>query len=98
MTPEQRQTLQSKPLERMRRFASLLNWRGIELEWIVFEPSEREKNDTIPTSGIIAFYLTPDIKFNLQINESPSGQSVTHQATIKASRYGIRDIGWHPFT
>lgn len=42
--------------------------------------------------------MTPDLKFNLQVNENPIGQSVTHQATIKADRYGIRNIGWHHFT
>ena len=95
MTPEQRQTLQSKPLERMRRFASLLNWKGLQLEWHIIPP---EEDQPPKITDIIAFYLTPDIKFNLQINESPSGQSVTNQASVVAFRYGILNIGWHPFT
>ncbi len=55
---------------------------------------------SIPPSRSTASWasLTTDEKFNLQINENPLYQSVTHQATIKAARYGIKHIGWHPFT
>lgn len=94
MTPEQWHILNSKPLERMRRFASLLNWRGLQLEWHIVSPEEGE----LPKiTDIIAFYMTPDLKFNLQINEIPLGQSVTHQASVVAFRYSILNIGWHRF-
>lgn len=72
----------------MRKFASLLGWNGLEL--FVVGP--------IDGVGFVSFYQTPDEKFNLQINEIPSGQCSTHQATVKASRYGISSIGWVPFT
>lgn len=95
MTPEQRQTLQSKPLERMRRFASLLNWRGLHLEWHIIPP---EEDQPPKITDIISYYITTNSKLYLQINEIPLGQSVTHQASVVAFRYGIINIGWHPFT
>ena len=97
MNPEQLRVFHSKPIHRMRWFASLLYWHGLQQERIVFSPDESTEFN-IPEPGIITFYMTTDWKFNLQINETPIGQSVTHQATIKADRHGIRDIGWHPFT
>jgi hypothetical protein len=96
MNSDQTRILASKPIARMRWFASLLNWRGLKLERTIFSADEIRKWD-LPSSGIIAFYMTTDWKFNLQINENPIGQSFTHQATIKADRYGILHIGWHPF-
>jgi len=95
MTPEQRQTLQSKPLERMRRFASLLNWRGLQLEWHIVPP---EEDQPPKITDIISYYITTNSKLYLQINEIPLGQSVTHEASVVAFRYGILNIGWHPFT
>jgi hypothetical protein len=96
MREEHRKILNSKPLARIRRFASLLGWNGLQLEYIRFSPEEIVKYN-VPSSGIITNYMTTDLKFNLQINELPNGQSHTHQATIKADRYGIRNIGWRPF-
>ena len=97
MNREQWAIFNSKPIARMRWFASLLNWRGLQLERVVFT-DEQIAEWNVPQSGIVTYYMTPDLKFNLQINETPNGQSVTHQATIKADRYGIANIGWHPFT
>ncbi|NLS92320.1 MAG: hypothetical protein GXX96_09095 [Planctomycetaceae bacterium] len=97
LTAEQRRIFNAKPIHRMRWFASLLHWHGLQLERIVPPPDEAA-GLRIPEPGIIAFYMTTDWKFNLQINETPIGQSVTHQATIKADRYGINRIDWHPFT
>ena len=97
MNQEQWAIFNSKPIGRMRWFASHLNWRALQLERIIFSQDEIEKWN-VPDSGIITYYMTPDLKFNLQINETPNGQSCTHQATIKADRYGIGNIGWHPFT
>ena len=98
MNSEQKLILASKPLVRMRWFASLLNWQGLQLERLLFTADEMAEWTLPPPSGIIVFYMTTDEKFNLQINENPLYQSVTHQATIKAARYGIKHIGWHPFT
>lgn len=96
MNAEQRRVLASKPIDRMRWFASLLNWNGLQLERVPCSPDEIAAWG-VP-GGIIAYYMTPDLKFDLQINENPIGQSVTHHATITADRYGIRNICWHPFT
>jgi hypothetical protein len=97
MNPQQRSILNSKPIHRMRWFASLLNWHGLQLGAHVVSSPEKA-NWTVPVSGMIVWYMTPDLKFNLQINEYPIGQSIDYQATIKADRYGIVHIGWHPFT
>lgn len=67
------------------------------MDWILFSAAEIEKG-VIPPPGILVDYMTTDSKFNLQFNEIPQGDSYALQATIKAERYGIRDIGWHPFT
>lgn len=75
-----------RPLERMRKFASLLDWNGLQL----FGASWGDTR--------IYLYQTPDDKFNLQINEAPDGQVEEHKATIKACRYGIVHIEWVPFT
>ncbi len=80
----------------MRWFASLLNWHGLQLEQVLLS-SEEPAELTTPAPGIITYYMTPDRKFNLQINEVPVGQAMTHQATIKADRYGIKNVGWHAF-
>ena len=68
------------------RFASLLNWHGLELSHLVFSSDEIARWN-FHASGILVTYMTPDLKFNLQINEHPIGQTVTYQATIKAERY-----------
>jgi hypothetical protein len=96
MREDHRRILNAKPLARMRQFAALLGWHGLELGYIRFTPEEIRKYDA-PESGIIVDYMTTDLKFNLQINEVLNGQSTSHQATIKADRYGIINIGWHPF-
>jgi hypothetical protein len=97
MTLEQRRIFASKPIERMRRFAALIHWRDLQLERIIFTQDEISEWD-LPRSGIITYYVTTDDKFNLQINELDATSPFTHQATIKADRYGIRNIGWCPFT
>jgi len=96
MTPEQSRILAAKPLARVRRFAALLNWHGLQLLTHVFAADEVEELYR-PPLGILFWYMTPDVKFNLQINEHPLGQSITHQASVKAIRYGVSNNGWHPF-
>lgn len=97
MNDEQRRISDSKPIHRMRYFASLLNWHGLQLERVSLSPEEVAELG-ISSPGIITYYMTTDCKFNLQINEAPIGQAVTHQATVKADRYSISSVGWHPFT
>jgi hypothetical protein len=97
MNTEQRRILDSKPIGRIRRFAALLNWHGLQLHSHVFTSAEMAKWN-FPPPGLLIFFMTPDLKFNLQINESPIGQAATYQATVKANRYGIVHVGWHYFT
>jgi len=97
MNQRQHEILMTKPHARMRRFAELLNWRGLQMEWIIYAREEIAWQ-SVPEPYVVTYYITSDVKFNLQINEKPDGQSLTHQATVKADRYGIRDVGWHPFT
>ena len=75
-----------RPKARLRQFATLLGWNGLEL----FLHHSKEH-------GIIPWYQTTDDKFNLQINENPIGQTAQYQATVKAERYGITAIDWVPF-
>ena len=75
-----------RPVAHMRAFAALLGWNGLQLFLY-----------NIEDIGIIPMYQTPDDKFNLQINESPIGQTKNYQATVKADRYGITAIDWIPF-
>jgi hypothetical protein len=98
MTPEQLQLRNAKPLFRMRRFAQLLNWRGLQLEWTCLSAEVLAQYPKWPRSGIVFWYITTDEKFNLQINELPEGGEHTHQATVKAERYRICNTGWNPFT
>ena len=81
-----------KPVAQMRRFAGMLGWNGLELFRLV-APADAG----LPAGAVLTFYQTTDEKFFLQINENPMGQGITHQATVCASRYGIRDVGWHRF-
>lgn len=80
----------------MRRFAAFLHWHGLQLERVLFTDDEIRKWNMPPTG--ITYYMTTDPKFNLQISEFESAPPFTHQATIKADRYGISNVGWHPFT
>lgn len=91
MTPEQRRVFASKPIDQMRRFAAFLHWHGLQLERLLFTDDEIRKWN-LPPAGIITYYMTTDPKFNLQINELASTPPFTHQATIKADRYGIRNV------
>ena len=75
-----------RPIARVREFATLLGWKGLQL---FLHRSHAH--------GVIPWYQTPDNKFNLQINESPIGQIVRYQATIKADRYGITAMDYVSF-
>jgi hypothetical protein len=84
----------TKPLGRIRRLAAALGWRGIRISCgyacgIGQVPT--------PATPIHVTYMTPDLKFNLQINENPLGQSRRYSATVKAERYGIVNAGWVHF-
>ncbi len=85
----------AQPLGRMRDLAARLGWRGLELEHVRLRDAEAERANI--ANGIVIFYMTTDLKFNLQINTYPHGQCRTHRATVKADRYGIVNVGWHDF-
>ncbi|HVX09843.1 MAG TPA: hypothetical protein VHC22_01455 [Pirellulales bacterium] len=69
----------------MRWFASLLNWNGLQLQWVRLDEE------------IIVSYVTTDIEFHIQINELRNHPGL-HQATTGPFRYGIGPhVGWHRF-
>jgi len=47
------------------------------------------------TQGRVFFQ---DVSFSSEPHAGSIDQCVTYQATIIADRYGIKNIGWHPFT
>ena len=79
----------------LRRFGSMLGWWGLQLNYIRLS-DEESKRGNVP-DGLVIYYMTTDSKFNLQINTTPCGQTRFHQATLKADRYGVVHVGWHPF-
>ena len=82
-----------------RCFAARFGWRGLQLDWI--RSYLNQSKELVPVNvagGVVISYTTTDPKFFLQINTVPHGQLHSHQATITAERYGIGNIGWHPFT
>lgn len=91
-----REIVAQQPYARMQYFASLLGWRGLRLLSIQLSKEEIRRCTNIP-DGIVIVYDTCDLKFSLQINTYPHGQTRFHAATVKAERYGIFNIGWHPF-
>jgi hypothetical protein len=85
---ELQRVLAAQPVARMQRIAAMWGWHGLRL-WSV--------RDSQVAGGAILWYMTPDEKFNLQINQHPIGQSRTYRATVKAERYEIVNTGWHDF-
>ena len=90
-----REILAQQPLARMRHFASLLGWRGLRL-FSHRIPEEALGPEVNIPDGIVIYYDTSDLKFSLQINTFPHGQTRFHSATVKADRYGILHTGWQP--
>src|SRR5215469_6370422 len=80
LTSEQRAIVRAKPYWRMRRFASMLNWHGLRLEWIRFREGEAFLGLTVPESKILLFYRTTDQEFHIQINELPEGRDLYNAA------------------
>ena len=82
--------LAAKPLICLRDLAAALDWHGLQLHTCTVPGSK---------SWPVVYYLTTDLKFNLQINEVPnSGEPIEYQATVKAERYGILHTKWIRFT
>lgn len=91
---EIRRVLEGQPLGRMRLFASLLGWNGLQLEHVRLPEGSVAVDGNV---GVLVYYMTTDPKFNLQINVHPSGQARHYHATVKAERYRITNVGWHDF-
>lgn len=91
---ELRRVLERQPLGRMQLFASWLGWNGLQLEHVSLSEGSIAVNGDV---GVLVYYMTTDLKFNLQINVHPSGQPRRYHATVNAERYGIRNVGWHDF-
>ena len=94
---EQARALRAKPIAELRWFAELLGWRGLQL-YCTTIPAEVQARWNIPGHGYITYYGTPGWRFALQINEADPTDDFTHKATVIPDRYGLRNMGWHPFT
>jgi hypothetical protein len=97
LSHEQRVIVLCKPFWHMRRFAAMLGWHGLRLEWVRFRDEDAARDVGMPESKILVYYLTTDREFSIQINELPPHDGRLHQATVGAFRYGITQLGWHPF-
>ena len=88
----------AEPCWRMRWFASLLNWNGLELGWVRFSDEDASRWASVPASRILVHYVTTDQEFHIQINGLPDHPRI-YQATVGPFRYGISQtkIGWHRF-
>ncbi|HJT32426.1 MAG TPA: hypothetical protein VJ783_10320 [Pirellulales bacterium] len=97
LSPEQRAIVLAKPYWRMRWFASLLNWNGLQLQWLRLSAADAAALPGVREPEIAVFYVTTDREFHIQINELPDRPTL-HQATIGPFRYGIGPhVGWHRF-
>jgi hypothetical protein len=97
LTHRQREIVLAKPFWRLRRFASLLGWNGLRLEWVRFRDEDSTRDLGVPDSKILVHYVTTDWEFHIQINELPPYDGRLHQATVGPFRYGIRQLNWYPF-
>lgn len=84
--------LQSQPVRRMQWLARLWGWNDLRLEYVLLQ------GDAPTLSAVCIYYMTTDDKFNLQINQRRLNEIAPYQATVKASRYGIANNGWHEFS
>ena len=82
-------------LHLLREFAEQLGWRGLQIYQLRLNA---DICGSYPVGTVVTSYYTPDIKFNLQINENPVGQKRLYQAVIIADRYGVAPIPWQAFT
>lgn len=97
LSPEQQAIVLAKPYWRMRWFASLLSWNGLQLEWLRVIEAGAARRPGVAESEVLVYYATTDREFHIQINELPDRPTL-HQATIGPLRYGIGPhVGWHRF-
>lgn len=82
------------PFSLLKEFASELGWHGL------CKSQHRLTADicgSLPVGTVITCYATTHLKFFLQINENPIGQSQTYQACLVPERYGLRHTEWVGF-
>jgi hypothetical protein len=84
-----RSILAAQPVFALRHLAELLGWRGLQLRHCTFDDGK-----------LYWWYETTDLKFHLQINPHPQGQSAHYRATVIATRYGLAldAVGFHDFS
>lgn len=96
-TAEQARFVRAKPRYQLQRFAELLGWRGLQQYHVVL-PAAQVQKWSIPAPGVIVYYATPGTRFFLQINEASADDKLPYKATVIPDKFGMRAIGWHPFT
>lgn len=104
LSSEQRQIVLTRPFWRMRWFASLLGWRGLQLSWLRLSDENLAKSKMSVEDAklywpgmILIHYQTTDVEFKIQINEQSPHNSCRYKATVGPHRYGLAFVGWHPF-
>jgi hypothetical protein len=96
-TPSERQRIiESRPLARVRRFASLLNWHGLQLETFTIESDELDELGQ-PVPLVWTDYITPDRKFNLQIHQQEVNSPTKLRACVVCDRYRVYPREQHSF-
>jgi hypothetical protein len=84
----------NKPLAALTQFAAALGWQGLRLNQHSWLDGDNPVITTWYESGT-AEGTRSDLF--LQVNEAPSGQTLTYVGAVYAMRYRICS-GWHPFT
>lgn len=97
MTPEQQRYLESRPINRLRQFASMLHWHGLQLNYLLITPDTPGFDNT--DDPLIVWFATPQWKFCLHINErSGHDAPLTHCAAVVPFGYGLRPDVFQSFT
>lgn len=97
MTPEQQRYLESRPIDRLRQFASMLYWHGLQLNYHLMPPHTPGISET--DDPLIVYFATTHWKFYLQINERGGHDAqLTHCATVVSFGYGLRPYEFQSFT
>jgi hypothetical protein len=96
-TPSERQRIiESRPLARVRRFASLLNWHGLQLETCTIESEERDETSRrLPL--VVTYYMTTQLGFHLQVNQREANSPLDLWATVVGWRLSMPAMPFLPF-
>lgn len=77
------------PLDSIRIFAAALGWHGLRPYCFTIEVSLSHE---WPLGEICTSFTTPDVKFNLQINQAVPERFGKYRASVVAHRYDIRHV------